>query len=1144
MVDLGGAGSKVDDDLFPLSFAQQRLWLLDQLAPGRASYNIAGAFRLDIALKVEVLRGALNEIVRRHEVLRTTFHAAADGQPFQLVSSSAIFEIPLVDLSHLDFQEREAEALHLSTAIARMPFDLARGPLLRLRLLRLGATQHIFVVAMHHIVSDGWSMGVLFDELAALYSAFAAGSPSPLPELPIQYADYSVWQREWLQDETLAVQMAYWEQQLAGLPVLQLHTDFPRPLVATQRGASLHLPLSDELTSELRMLSRREGVTLFMTLLAAFQVLLHRYTRQDDIVVGSPTAGRKRPELEGLIGFFVNMIVMRTRLSGELTFLEVLKRVRDVALEAYAHQDMPFEKLVEKLQPSRDLSRNPLFQVAFQLFQEGAIVRKTSDIEAVRQLDVEKGTANFDLALSFWESGNHLCGRLEYSTDLFTEPTIARLAGHFEKLLEGIVANPACSIAELPLLTEAERNLLLGEWSGSFSISPGGAFDEGGETKIFGRRVFDETDTGALRDPGRNESVSQSLHTPAPKLRYSFVHRLFEEQVRRAPDAPAVVTEGICLSYGELNRRANQVAHFLRQSGVQPEHLVALCLDRSPSLIIAALGALKAGGAYVPLNPAEPPARLSFMLADAGACVVLTEAQWASKLPSEAVLTLVLDQDQDLLAKESEDLDVEPEPSSAAYAIYTSGSTGEPKGLLIPHRGLSNLVAWHRTAYSVTDADRSTLLAGPAFDASVWEIWPYLVAGASLHIPSAETRDTPHKLVRWFNSQGITLSYVPTPLAELLLQEPWPEQSALRALLTGGDGLHRGAGTNLPCRLFNHYGPTENTVVSTWALVDSWKEGDPPPPIGRPIANVQVYVLDSHGEPVPVGVPGELYLGGAGLARGYLNRPELTAEKFVPHPFSDEHGARLYRTGDLVRFRSDGKLEFLGRLDQQVKIRGFRIELGEIEAVLAAHPDVREAAVVMREDGGGERRLVAYIVSHRIHEDPSHGEATILMNTVADFARSRLPSYMVPSAWMLLDSLPLSPSGKINRAVLPPPDRSQPESTFQAPRTQAECKLASIWTELLGVSQVGLHDNFFQQMGGHSLLATRLISRIRNCFGVELPLRSVFETPTVAGLARAIVQQQAAIADTAELELWLREVEALPEDAARAFLAGRLAADE
>ena len=1092
MINAGSALSDAEEDTFPLSFAQQRLWLLDQLAPGRASDIIAGAFRLESSISPEPLAGALNEIVRRHEVLRTTFRTDDEGEPLQLIAPSLRVELPVVDLTGVAPDERMRELQRLTREIARRPFDLARGPLLRAQLLRVDEVQHVFVLAMHHIVSDGWSMGILLHELASLYSAFLAGRLSPLPELPVQYADYAVWQREWFQGETVKNHVHFWQRQLADLPLLQLATDHARPPVATHRGASLSLELSDRLTTELKVLSRREGVTLFMTLLGAFQILLYRYTGQEDIVVGSPTAGRNRTELEGLIGFFVNMLVMRSNLAGEPSFLEVMRRVRDVALDAFAHQDLPFEKLVEELQPTRDLSRNPLFQVAFQVFQDGAAKAKNERAESVTRLDVEKGTSNFDLSLSLWEDGDRLRGRLDYSTDLFVQQSMTRFLEHFRVLLESIVTDPKCPIVTLSLLAKAERSLLLGQ----------------------------------------SNSASSSSEASVTAVNNECVHQLFEERARQTPHALAIAGEGVALSYGELNRQANQIAHHLRRFGARPEILVALCLDRSPALVVAALGVLKAGAAYLPLDPAWPRERLEFALADSAARALLTEARRTAQLPHDMVPVLCLDSLREQLAAESQ---IDPEstatPGNLAYAIYTSGSTGRPKGVLIQHDGLANLVAWHTAAYVVTERDRATLLAGPAFDAAVWEIWPYLASGASLHVPSAETRDVPHAFIRWLNHEGITLSFVPTALAELLLREKWPERNSLRALLTGGDRLRRGPDSRLPFAIYNHYGPTENSVVATSAPVDVWHSGDSPLPIGCPIPGVQCLVLDRRGQLAPLGVPGELYLGGVGLARGYLNGAALTAEKFVSDPFSNLPGARLYRTGDQVRLRSDGNLEFLGRLDQQVKLRGFRIELGEVEAVLAMQPGIREIAVRIWTTPNDDQRLVAYMVAQ---PGETITEGSRLIAALRERARARLPEYMIPSEWMVLGALPLTPNGKVDRAALPIPDRV--DGSFQTPRTPLEKEMAALWAELLGVPQVGLLDDFFRQMGGHSLLATRLVSRIRNAFGVELPLRAVFETPTVHGLSIAVVQQQAKLANEPSLANILCDIEALPDDAAGALL--------
>jgi amino acid adenylation domain-containing protein len=1082
-----------DDVLvFPVSFAQQRLWFLEQLSPGNASYNIAGALRLQARLDLETLDEALREIARRHEILRTTFTTNEAGEPVQIIASEPHLGLAVQNLAELDEPEREAEAIRLATVEARLPFDLERGPLLRAKLLLLGGSESVFLLSMHHIVSDGWSLGVLFDELGAIYQAFAAGEDSPLAELPIQYADYVVWQREMLQGELLNNRLSYWKEQLAGCPILALPADHPRPAIATHRGATYPIELNDSLAKALKEFSRREGVTLFMTLLAAFKVLLRRYTGQEDIVVGIPVAGRDRTELEGMIGFFVNTLVLRTDYSGTRSFREALRRVRDVALGAYTHADLPFEKLVAELQIERSLSRNPVFQVAFQLFQEAPGWRGAEPDRPSRHLEIEKGTTIFDLSLFLWEGGGHVRGRLEYSTDLFDRSTILRMAGHFQTLLSGIVANADLPVTRLPLLTEAEKIQLLQTW-------------------------------------GRG---------PAESFEVVCVHQLFETCARERPDALAVAQGALRMSYGELNRRANQVSHHLRRLGIGPEATVGLCLDRSIFLVVGALGVMKSGGNYLSLDPGSPLDRLGFMLADASVSVVLTATQWVDRVPQGGWQVLCLDRwPAEIANGEATNPTVAISPNNLAYIIYTSGSTGRPKGVLIPHAGLSNLVRWHVSAYGVSADDRATLLANPAFDASVWELWPYLASGASLHIPDAALRESPSNLVQWLASENITLTFLPTPLAELVLDEPCAPELSLRAVLTGGDRLRRGPRKRLPFRFINHYGPTENSVVTSCGDLGPWTEGDPPPPIGRPIANVQVYVLDACLQPVPIGVPGELYIGGIGLARGYLSNSELTAEKFLANPFGDQPGSRLYRTGDRVRYRPDGNLEFLGRLDHQVKIRGFRIEPGEVEAVIKRHPGVQEAIVLGWEQTAGDGRLVAYVVLKSIdsesgsgttgdrtglldHPDPSdqatpaEEEAPLLdgipsrekLETMTELrlhAGRHLPEYMVPWLFVILPSLPVTAHGKVDRAALPVPEVQRPaiRTKYVGPRNSTEQLLAELWAAVLGLDRVGIEDHFFKDLGGHSLLTTRVISRVRSLFGIELALRALFEAPTISALA-------------------------------------------
>ena len=904
----------VRDRDVPLSFAQQRLWFLDQLTELGTQYNIVRAVHLWGPLDDGALERAVNEIVRRHEVLRTTF-ASVGGQPCQRIAEALEIPLPVEDLTGAGAGERGARVTEVAVREYARAFDLRRGPLFRAKLLRLGEEDHVFLVAMHHIVSDGWSMGVLFRELGALYGAYSARRPSPLAPLPIQYADFALWQREWLGGGVLAGQLEYWRGRLAELPALQLPTDRMRPAVQTFAGGREVLELPGPLRDGLQSLSRAEGGTLFMTMLAAFTVLLHRYTGQDDIVVGSPIANRNQSEIEGLIGFFVNSLVMRVDASGDPDFRGLLGRVREVALGAYEHQDLPFEKLVEDLDPVRDMSRNPLFQVMFAVQNVPVEQLELGDL-TLSMMPLSGGTTRFDLEVHVWERPADLQVWFVYNTDLFDADTIARMLGHYQRLLESVVVDAGQRISRLELLGVDERRRILVEWNDT-------ATDYAGEV---------------------------------------CVHKLFERQVLHKPDAVAVVFEGEALTYGQLNERSNRLAHHLRGRGVGPDVLVGICVERSLDLVVGLLGILKAGGAYVPLDLDNPKARLAFMLEDARVPLLLTQASLMSRLPEFDGAVIRLDTDWAELERErADDPAVAPTADDLAYVIYTSGSTGEPKGVAVPHRGLSNLVSWHCRVYEVGPMDRATHLAGLGFDASVWELWPYLAAGSSIHLVPDVERQSPRALWSWMVSQAITLSFMPTPLAEAALREPLPDGLALRALLTGGDRLHGGLRADgVPFAFVNHYGPTENTVLATYAGVDPTSAEAPP--IGRPVDNVHTYILDRYMQPVPVGVAGELYLGGDGLARGYLNRPALTAERFVADPFSGQAGARLYRTGDRVRYLADGSIEFLGRFDHQVKLRGLRIELGEAEAVLMRHAAVREAAVMLRVDEPGDERLVAYVV--------------------------------------------------------------------------------------------------------------------------------------------------------------------------------------
>ena len=1033
----------------PLSFAQQRLWFLDQLAPGNPVYNIPWVMRLAGPLDVAALEAALGEVVRRHEVLRTTFSTVGE-KPVQVIAPALVLTLGVTDLRHLPAAERAAEAGRLATEEGRRGFDLGRGPLIRLGLLRLADEEHVLLLTIHHVVSDGWSMGVLMNELAALYEAFRAGRPSPLPELPVQYADFAQWQRQWLQGEVLEEQLAYWRKQLGGdLAALELPADRPRPAVPTFTGTTAARALPGGLTRAMEALGRQEGVTPFMVALAALQALLHRYTGQDDIVVGSPIAGRNRTEIEPLIGFFVNMLVLRTDLSGDPTFRELLARVREVTLGAYAHQDLPFERLVDIVRPERDPTRAPLFQASFSLQGAATNVLRLAGVTVA--LDgVDLGTSRFDLSLTMGEGPDGLAINAEYSTALFDDGTIARMMRHFQTVLEGALAGPGRRLSELPLLDEEERRRMLVEWN----------------------------DT-------RRDFVCACAHT------------LFEAQVERTPDGVAATFEGRQLTYSELNRRANQLAHHLRRLGVGPETLVGICVERSLEMVVGVMGILKAGGAYLPLDPTYPRDRLQFMLEDAAAPVLLTQERLLPVLPEHGARVICLDAGWDEVARESAD---NPEniatPASLAYVIYTSGSTGKPKGVLIEHRAVANFIASTTSIFEVTPKDRILQFASLCFDVSVFEMFTALLSGATLVLGSRETLLSPPALTQLMKEGGVTITDLPPAMMTLL---PSEEFTTERIVFVGGEAfsgdlVNRWA---LPGRhLYNGYGPTESTVTMTLKeCLGTWTQS---PPIGRPMPNHQVYILDKHLNPVPVGVPGEMYIGGVGLARGYLNRPDLTAAAFIANPFGAEPGARLYRTGDLARFLPNGDVDFLGRVDTQVKIRGFRIELGEVEAALSKHPAVKQAVVQAREDTPGAKRLVAYLLC-----DPG---AAPSVGDLRAFLGRHLPGYMVPSAFVMLESLPLTQSGKVDLRALPVPPAGRPDlgQEFVEARTPAEEALAEkVYADILGVERVGIHDNFFE-LGGNSIQAAQLISRVRTMFQVDIPLRTIFEAPTVARLAEVV----------------------------------------
>lgn len=1046
---------------FPLSYAQQRLWFLDQLQPGSPVYNCPIAVRLAGSLDKEALERALTEIVRRHEVLRTTF-PTANGQPVQHISPATPISFPTTDLSGLEETKREQAATTLIAEESAQPFDMSNGPLLRTRLIRLSDQDHIVLLVMHHIVSDGWSLEVLNSEVATLYESYCKGLPSPLPDLEIQYADFAVWQRKWIDGEILEGELQYWKQQLEDATVmLGLPTDRPRPAIQTHAGARQSRLLSKRLSDMLAIFSKENEVTQFMTLAAAFKVMLHCYTGQRDIVIGTPTAGRNRLEIEKLVGFFVNTLVLRTDLSGDPTFIELVKRVREVTLGAFAHQDVPFEKVVEAIDPQRDLSRSPLFHVMFEFYKPGKEELRITGMNR-RGVVFENTTAKFDLILAVIETGQHLNMLLTYNTDLYEPDTINRMLGHLELLLETVVSNPERKLSTLSLLTEKERNHLLVE--------------------------FNDT------------SVDYSRNICA--------HQWFEERVAETPDRTAVVFEGDGLTYRELNARANQVASYLQELGVGPETRVLLYLDRSLHSLVALLGTLKAGGAYVPVAVSWPKERLRVILADAEAHVILTETKLAEELSNCDARVVCLDADWNTIAGLSDENPISRvTPENLAYVIYTSGSTGVPKGVAVEHRQLVNYASSIIERFSVSHLSSFATVSTLAWDLGYTAIFPSLFTSGCLHIISQDRAADPELLADYFSHHAIDcLKIVPSHM-EALLTSPNPRAVLPRRLLVlGGEAaspalLDKVREHAHGCSVFNHYGPTETTVgVLTSPLrIDDSERRSSTMPLGRPLANTQAYVLNNYLRPLPSGCAGELCIGGKNVTRGYLGRPEQTAEKFIPDPFAAEPGARLYRTGDIVRQRHNGEIEFVGRMDDQIKIRSFRVEVGEIEAALRQHEAVREALVLARADDRGDKRLVAYTVCDGGREPTS--------DEFQSYLTERLPAYMIPSSFVHLTRIPLTNRGKIDRRALPVAEIVETrQGDFSSARDELELQLASIWEEVLGVHPIDVTRDFFA-LGGHSLLAVRLMAQIRSRFGVPLPLASIFQGSTVEKLARLLRNQ-------------------------------------
>ncbi|MDC3982192.1 non-ribosomal peptide synthetase [Polyangium jinanense] len=1029
----------------PLSFAQQRLWFLDRLSPGSARYNIPMALRLGRTLDVKALQAALDWLVARHEILRTTLREDEAG-PFACIA--AVGEVALSVESAPDEQ-----ALHARIAEhAQRPFDLSSGPMLRATSYSLGDDDHVLLLEVHHVAFDGWSTNIVMRELAHAYTAFSTGRAPTLPAPKIDYVDFAVWQRRWLTGDALERRLSYWRENLAGAPTLELPTDHPRPAVSSGRGAWLPVQFDGALSAGIDALARTTAVTPFMLLLAAFAAVLSRHAGQDDVVIGSPIANRNREDLEDLIGFFVNTLALRVDLSGNPTIEDLLRRVRRATLDGYTHQDVPFETVVDALHVPRDASRTPLFQVMFVL--QGATVDAPSMGElSVEPWPVERRSARFDLTLSLERAPDGYRGGIEYSVDLFECSTVRRLASHLQRCLASIVDAPASRVSDLDLLTPDERRTLLVEW---------------------------------------NDAAARAPHAAS-------VHELFETWVAKTPDAVAVEHEDEAVSYAELHTRALRLAHHLQSLGVDRETLVGLCLPPSIERIVSVLGILAAGGAYLPLDPSYPPERLAFMLNDAGPPIVLTDDRSRARLAGYRGQTVCLPVEScEIATARAEKLSTQARPRDLAYVIYTSGSTGKPKGVLVEHRGLTNAIEAAIRMFEVTPADRVLQLASLSFDVSNLEIWMALAAGATLCLGAGEDLAPGEPLQRFLARRRITiLSLTPSALGAL----PVAHLPALRLLNLGGETcapeLAR-AWRRQGRRIVNSYGPTEATI---WSTAMSIRDPHEPTLIGRPIPNTQVYILDKHAQLSPMGTPGELCVGGAGVARGYLNRPALTEERFVPNPFGE---GKLYRTGDRARHREDGTLEFLGRFDRQVKIRGFRVELGEIEAALLTHTGLREAAVLVREDKPGDARLVAYVVPSA-PERAWSDEALEAGKELRRHLEARLPDFMVPSAIVLLSALPLGPNGKLDVEALPAPSREDrgPSNALVAPRSPTEAAIADIWRGVLCLSAVGVHDDFFA-LGGHSLLATQVIARIRVTLGVNLSLRSLFDEPTVAGMAARI----------------------------------------
>jgi amino acid adenylation domain-containing protein len=1064
---------ETDSATCPASIDQERLWFIDQLQPGNTAYNIFNASRIRGPLNVPIMERVINELIGRHEVLRTNLKSV-NGLPVQVIAPELKITLTPVSLQQLPIQERYAEAVRLTTEEFARPFELEHDPLVRVGLLRLAEDDHVLQVNMHHAITDRWSFAVFEKELAVLYQAFATGQPSPLPELPIQFADYAVWQRERMSGDEYRRDLDYWRGRLAGAPfVLDFPTDFPRPPIQNFQGARVYVGYPKSLLDGLKELSRREGVTMFMTLMAAFKALIYRYTEQQDILISTPIGTRLRPETENLVGYLLNLLIVRTDLSGNPTFRELLKREQESCVGAFAHQEVPFGKLVQELKPKQDPSRNPIAQVAFLYldFPEATAMQFLG--LTANHIDIDNGASRFDITLAMTETPEGFTVSIEYIRDIFEHGRMERMAKHLEVLLESIVANPDARLSDLSVLTSEEEQQLLHRWNDTAREFPSAA----------------------------------------------LVHQIFERQSALRPDAPALLFEDRTLTFGQINGRANQLAHHLLRCELEPEMRVGVMLPRTPDVLVALLAVFKAGGCYLPLDPEYPAERLAFMLEDAGASLLITDESVRPHVAEHAARVISLDTEAEQLARLStENPASEVRPEQLAYIIYTSGSTGRPKGVAVEHRQLSHTMQAAQEVLKLTEADCLPAIASFSFDISLLELLAApLAGGRSLLISTREALDA-KGAVRVLE-EATVLHAVPGLMRRFLSFAREQAASAttetrrqLRQLLVGGEAV----APELLAEMYAVfesadvrvlYGPTEATIICASYEV-SRERAVNHQMIGRPLANTVLRVLDSRGKLVPVGVEGEICIGGEGLARGYWRRPALTTEKFVGDQYGARAGARIYRTGDKGRYLPDGSVEFTGRVDEQVKVRGFRIESGEIESVLREHESVTEAVVIALEDKGGEKRLVAYVVA-------AH-DASRNVSELRSHLKGRLPDYMIPSVFVYLEALPLTRHGKIDRGALPAPEAERPAlaEAFLAPQTPTEKSLAAVWTKLLGINRVGSNDNYFE-LGGDSLLATQLVSQVRGVFEVELPLVELFRHPTLAELAASI--EEAVIAQMEEI---------------------------